>query len=80
MSSHIFQSPRHALVMGIISVVMCVLCASSIGVAEAFMPDNVYGRQGVITFYRWFGLGFAVWLGIGVLAFAAYKSMDKSAA
>jgi hypothetical protein len=60
--------------MTIISTAMCVLCVLAIGVAEAFMPDNVHGRQGVITFYRWFGASFAAWLGIGIWAITAYQS------
>lgn len=34
----------------------CVtLSIAAIGVAEAFMPDNIHGRLAVLTFYQSFG-------------------------
>jgi hypothetical protein len=75
MSTFKLESPRQALLLAGISAMACVLCAASIGVAEAFMPDNVHGRQGVMTFYRWFAPCFLAWLGVGVWAANAYRSL-----
>jgi hypothetical protein len=48
-------SKTHARVLFWVSVGMCVMALSAIGVAELFMPENVHGQKGVLTFYRWFG-------------------------
>jgi hypothetical protein len=80
MAANKFQSARHALWLAGISAAVCVMCALSIVVAEAFMPDNVHGRQGVIWFYRAFGPCFVVWYGTGVWSFSAYRSMRERVA
>jgi hypothetical protein len=56
---------------------MCAVCVSAICVAEAFMPANVHGRNGVLTFYRWFGAGFAYWAVVAAWAFSQRQSMSK---
>ena len=45
----------HAKVLFWLGLTMCVLCTVAIVVAEALMPDNAGGHEGVIIFYRVFG-------------------------
>lgn len=46
------------------AIAMIALCSTSIGVAAAFMPNNIHGQKAVIGFYRWFGTGVVVWSAI----------------
>ena len=48
-------SPNHARVLFWLTVLMCVITLCAIGVAELFMPENLPGQKGVLTFYRVFG-------------------------
>lgn len=63
-----FLNRKHAWALFGVGVMLAVLCVASIGVAEAFMPDNVHGRRGVLTFYRSFGPGLLVWGGVATAA------------
>jgi hypothetical protein len=45
----------HACVLFWIGVAMCAMSISAIIAAEAFMPDNAGGQQGITIFYRVFG-------------------------
>lgn len=60
--------PFQARVMFWIGVTMAVVCLVSIGAAEALMPDNQGGRDGVLAFYRGFGPGLILWGGVAVWA------------
>lgn len=60
-------------------MVMCLLCVASIGIAEAFMPVNVHGRRGVLTFYRSFVPGLLIWGGVATAAGAFLASTSTKA-
>jgi hypothetical protein len=53
------QGPARVLLW--VGLAMCAMCLAAIGVAETFMPENLAGQKGVITFYRWFGASFLCW-------------------
>lgn len=69
--------PVNARVLMAVGVVMCTLSVTAIGIAEAFMPDNIHGRNGVLTFYRWFGAGFVCWAVVAMWAFGRRRAIEQ---
>lgn len=68
---------RGALTFFWIAISLVSLSIVSIGVAEAFMPDNIHGREAVLTFYRSFGSSALFW-SIGAMCSLWYLQYVKS--
>ena len=69
-------SPTHARVLFWLSVVMCVITLCTIGAAELFMPENLAGQRGVLTFYRVFGGCLVVESFLGGWAYAQVQRLE----
>jgi hypothetical protein len=69
------QSRTQAQVLFWISVGVCAVCLSVIGVAEAFMPENYHGQKGVITYYRVFGPCVVIGGAVAAWAYVHWRSL-----
>jgi len=67
-----FKTRLQAIAFVCVGVAVVLACVVSIAVAEGFMPENVAGQKGVVTFYRTFTPMIVVW---SVLASWAYFNM-----
>lgn len=67
-----FKTRLQAIAFVCVGVTVVLACVASIAVADAFMPENVAGQKGVVTFYRTFTPMIVVW---SVLASWAYFNM-----
>jgi hypothetical protein len=70
----------HARVLFWVSIAMCAMAISAICAAELLMPDNVHGRNGVLTFYRVFGPCLVIEAAVAVWAHRERRLLDNSAA
>jgi hypothetical protein len=68
----------HARVLFWVSIAMCAMAISAICAAELLMPDNVHGRNGVLTFYRVFGPCLVIEAAVAVWAHRQRRMLDKS--
>ncbi|QDU93285.1 hypothetical protein [Lignipirellula cremea] len=71
-----FKSRTQAIAFMCVSAAIVFACLASIVVADVFMPDNLAGQRGVVTFYRCFTPMIVVW---AVLGAWAYFSMPERA-
>jgi hypothetical protein len=60
-----------------VSMAMCAVSLSAIGIAEVMMPENVYGQKALVTFYRWFGAGMIFWIVAGLWAYGRRRSHGR---
>ena len=64
-----FKSRPQAIAFMCVSVAVVIASIASIVVADVFMPDNLAGQSGVVTFYRCLTPMIVVWAVLGVWAY-----------